>query len=72
MFSEAVEFALASRWLLPGDILVMNNSKIHTGGEKTVLEDWLGIVSAFVCYSCLLGLRGGLLPMQSGKILLGT
>ena len=41
MFSEAVEFALASRWLLPGDILVMNNSKIHTGGENTVLEDWL-------------------------------
>ena len=40
-FSLDVEQALASGWLRKRDVLVMNKSKIHTGGENTVLEDWL-------------------------------
>jgi hypothetical protein len=40
-FAMEIEDAVASRFCLPGDILVMDNAANHTGKENTVLEDWL-------------------------------
>ncbi len=36
-----MEDAVASGFLRPGDVLVMDNAANHTGKENTVLEDWL-------------------------------
>ena len=36
-----IEAALAVRFLLAGDILVMDNAANHSGKENTVLADWL-------------------------------
>ncbi len=41
LFTIEIEDAVASRFLRPGDILVMDNAANHTGKENTVLEDWL-------------------------------
>jgi transposase len=41
LFALEVEDAIASRFLRPGDVLVMDNAANHTGKENTVLEDWL-------------------------------
>ena len=40
-FSIQVERAIREGWLKPRDTLVLSETKIHTGGENTVLEDWL-------------------------------
>ncbi|KAL7531164.1 hypothetical protein ACHAWF_003686 [Thalassiosira exigua] len=40
-FSLQVERAVAKGWLRRHDVLVMNNSKVHTGGDSDDLEDWL-------------------------------
>lgn len=40
-FALQVELAISSGWLSPGDVLVLDRAAIHTGGENTVLEDWL-------------------------------
>ncbi len=41
LFALEVEDAVATRFLWPGDVLVMDNAANHTGKENTVLEDWL-------------------------------
>jgi hypothetical protein len=41
LFALEIEDAVASRFLWPGDVLVMDNAANHTGKENTVLEDWL-------------------------------
>jgi hypothetical protein len=41
LFTLEIEDAVASRFLRPGDVLVMDNAANHTGKENTVLEDWL-------------------------------
>lgn len=40
-FAEHIELAILSRFLQPGDVLVLDNAAIHTGGENTILEGWL-------------------------------
>ena len=30
-----------SGFLLPGNVLVLDRASIHTGGQNTILEDWL-------------------------------
>jgi hypothetical protein len=41
LFALEIEDAVASQFLWPGDVLVMDNATNHTGKENTVLEDWL-------------------------------
>jgi hypothetical protein len=41
LFALEIEDAVASQFLWPGDVLVMDNAANHTGKENTVLEDWL-------------------------------
>ena len=41
LFAMEMEDAVASGFLRPGDVLVMDNAANHTGKENTVLEDWL-------------------------------
>jgi hypothetical protein len=41
LFALEIEDAVASCFLWPGDVLVMDNATNHTGKENTVLEDWL-------------------------------
>ena len=40
-FAEYIELAILSGFLKPGDVLVLDNAAIHTGGENTILEDFL-------------------------------
>ena len=40
-FALEIEDVIASRFLRPGNVLVMDNAANHTGKENTVLEDWL-------------------------------
>ena len=51
-FALQVELALQSGFFRRGDIIVLDNAKIHIGGENTVLEDWLwnnfGIFALFL------------------------
>jgi hypothetical protein len=39
LFVMEMEDAVASGFLRPGDVLVMDNAANHTGKENTVLED---------------------------------
>jgi hypothetical protein len=41
LFAMEMEDTVASGFLQPGDVLVMDNAANHTGKENTVLEDWL-------------------------------
>ena len=41
LFAMEMEDAVASGFLWPSDILVMDNAANHTGKENMVLEDWL-------------------------------
>ena len=41
LFSLEIEDALRTRFLRPGDVLVLDNAANHTGKGNTVLEDWL-------------------------------
>ena len=41
LFAMEIEAAVATKFLTPGDVLVMDNAANHTGKENTVLEDWL-------------------------------
>ena len=41
LFSVEIEAALAVRFLLAGDVLVMGDAVNHCGKENTVLADWL-------------------------------
>ncbi len=41
LFALEIEDAVASPFLWPGDVLVMDNAANHTSKENTVLEDWL-------------------------------
>ncbi len=41
LFAMEIEDAMASRFLRPGNILVLDNAANHTGKENMVLEDWL-------------------------------
>ncbi|KAL7524232.1 hypothetical protein ACHAXR_001481, partial [Thalassiosira sp. AJA248-18] len=40
-FSVQVQLAVLSGFLLPYDVLVLDRAAIHTGGQNTILEDWL-------------------------------
>jgi len=40
-FSVQVELAMSSGFFYPGDVMVLDNATIHSGGENSVLEDWL-------------------------------
>ena len=40
-FNDQIERAAFSGWLKPWDVLVMSDTKIHTGGECSVNEDFL-------------------------------
>lgn len=40
-FAIQVELAVVLGWLLPYDVLVLDNAAIHTGGENSNLGDWL-------------------------------
>ena len=40
-FAQQVVLAIQAGWLLPGDILVLDNATIHYGGGNSDLEDWL-------------------------------
>jgi hypothetical protein len=40
-FAVQIENALLAGFLLPFDVLVLDNAAIHTGKENFVLEDWL-------------------------------
>lgn len=40
-FNDQIERASFSGWLKPWDVLVMSDTKIHTGGECSVNEDFL-------------------------------
>jgi hypothetical protein len=39
-FAQQVQFRLAG-WLLPGNILVLDNATIHYGDSNSDLENWL-------------------------------
>ncbi len=41
LFAIEIKDAVASRFLRPGNILMMDNAANHTGKENMVLEDWL-------------------------------
>jgi hypothetical protein len=41
LFAMEMEDVVASGFLRPGNVLVMDNAANHTGKEITVLEDWL-------------------------------
>jgi hypothetical protein len=41
LFALEIEDAVASQFLWPGNVLVMDNAANHTGKENTDLEDWL-------------------------------
>jgi hypothetical protein len=41
LFLLEIEAAIAMRFLMAGDVLVLDNAATHTGKENTVLEDWL-------------------------------
>lgn len=41
IFSDQIVMALSLGWLLPGDILVLDNAAIHSGGDNSDLENWL-------------------------------
>ena len=47
-----MEAALAVEYLLPGDALVLNNARNHTGKKGTVLADWFRENTDYVCCSC--------------------
>lgn len=55
-FAADLEAAIASGFFHPGDILVLDNAAYHTGGENTVLENWLwtrhGIFLLFLPARC--------------------
>ena len=40
-FAIQVELAVIHGFLLPYDVLVLDNASIHSGGENKILEDWL-------------------------------
>ncbi|KAL7471199.1 hypothetical protein ACHAXS_011463 [Conticribra weissflogii] len=40
-FAKDIETAILMKFLLPGDILVLDNAPNHVGKENKVLEDWL-------------------------------
>ena len=40
-FAIQVQMAVESGFLLPYDVLVLDNASIHTGGVNSTLEDWL-------------------------------
>ena len=40
-FSKVLESALAQKWLVRGDILVLDNAKIHGFGENRNIEEWM-------------------------------
>jgi hypothetical protein len=40
-FSDAVEMAVLKGFLLPGDVLILDNASIHRFKEAESLEDWL-------------------------------
>jgi hypothetical protein len=41
LFALEIKDAVASRFLRPRNVLVIENAANHTGKENTVLEDWL-------------------------------
>ena len=41
LFAMEIEDLVASQFLWPGDILMMDNAANHTGKKNMVLEDWL-------------------------------
>ncbi len=41
LFALEIEDMVASQFLWPGNVLMMDNAANHTGKENTVLEDWL-------------------------------
>ncbi len=41
LFALEIEDAVASQFLWPGNVLMMENAANHTGKENTVLENWL-------------------------------
>lgn len=40
-FAICIELAVIFGWLLPFDVLVLDRAAIHTGGENSILEEWL-------------------------------
>jgi transposase len=40
-FSDQIVMAIHLCWLLPGDVLVLDNAAIHNGGDNSDLENWL-------------------------------
>ena len=40
-FAVQVQLAVLSGFLLPYDVLVLDRAAIHTGGQNTILPDWL-------------------------------
>lgn len=38
-FAFELEYCIQSGFILAGDILVLDNAAIHTGGENSILED---------------------------------
>ena len=55
-FALELEYAIQSRFLLAGDVLVLDNAQIHSGRENSVLEDYLwrnyGIFLLFLPARC--------------------
>ena len=41
IFNDQILYALNSGWLRGGDVLVMSDTKVHTGGECAGLDEWL-------------------------------
>ena len=40
-FAIAVELALECGWFHFGDVLVLDNATNHSGGNNSVLQDWM-------------------------------
>ena len=40
-FAMQVQLAIQSGFLVPGNVLVLDRASVHTGGQNTILEDWL-------------------------------
>ena len=40
-FAIELEYCIQSGFILAGDVLVLDNAAIHTGGENSILEDYL-------------------------------
>ena len=44
-FTAFVEHLILMNWFSPGDVLILDNAAIHTGGEAAIVSDLLWLVA---------------------------